>query len=166
MTKIDKVKSTRENYTNTDFCRSECEFWLIWNNTDWSRRQRSILVLQVNKNSNSLIQKSVIVYYTIMLYDVTGVIQWILLPAGEYHNLLTSRFYLAKEWIFLVLFLLLCVCTNLCNLFFFILKWLHLFRNLLKSLIFFSFNSLWSFQSHHTFLKFTVSFLVNRWLNI
>jgi len=26
-----------------------------------------------------------------------------LLPAGEYHNLLTSRLYLAKIWIFLVI---------------------------------------------------------------
>jgi len=43
-------------YTITDFCRSECGF---------------LLTFQVNKNSYSQIQKSVIVLLnTIMLYDV------------------------------------------------------------------------------------------------
>jgi hypothetical protein len=42
------------------------------------------LVLQVDKNPYSLIQKPVIVLlHTIMLYDAS---QWILFPAGEYHN--------------------------------------------------------------------------------
>ena len=46
-------------------------------------------------------QKTInVLLHAMMLYDV---IQGILLPEGEYHNLLTSRFYLAKVWIFLVI---------------------------------------------------------------
>ena len=54
----------KEYYTITDFCRSEYEFLLTM----------SILVLQVNTNSYSLIQKSVIVlfiYYKAYDHDVT-----------------------------------------------------------------------------------------------
>ena len=79
-------------YTITDFFRSEYEFLLTC---------KIILVLQVNKNSYSLMQQYVIVFY--INYNAYYVTRGILLPAGEYHYLLTSRLHLAKVRIFIVI---------------------------------------------------------------
>jgi hypothetical protein len=55
-----------------------------------------------SESETKSIRKPVIVLlHTMMLYDVNDVIQWILLPVGEYNYLLTSRLYLTKVWTFL-----------------------------------------------------------------